>query len=108
MLYPPDGATIEGQETVIALQWASVGILEQDEWYALDLRYLGERSGGEPSEIVVHTRLTAWRLPAEWYPGEGNEQSQFEWKVQVVRITPGVETPALISKPSHARRFDWQ
>jgi LysM repeat protein/ribosomal protein L40E len=108
MLYPPDGATIEGQETVIAIQWASVGILDENEWYAVYLRYLGERSGGEPSEITVHTRLTAWRLPAEWYPGQGNELSRFEWKVEVVRIAPGTETEELISKPSHVRRFDWK
>jgi len=108
MLYPPDGATIEGQETVIALQWASVGILAEDEWYELYLQYLGERSSSELSEITVHTRLTAWRLPAEWYPGEDNEQARFEWKVQVVRITPGTEAPKLISKPSHVRRFDWK
>lgn len=107
LLYPPDDATFEGQETTVMLQWTSVGILNEDEWYALHVRYLGERADGQPAETEVHTRITSWRLPTEWYPGEQAEQKRFEWKVEVVQQTDAETPPTVISTSGFVRHFAW-
>ena len=108
LLYPADDAAYRGGATTVVLQWASVGILPKDEWYALHLRYLGERADDQPTEITVHTRVTSWRIPAEWYPGEDAAQDRFEWKVEVVRKEDGSDTPMVLSPAEHVRRFRWE
>jgi hypothetical protein len=102
------------------LQWASVGILQEDEWYALEIEYLGERPGDEETRITVYTRITSWRLPTEWYPGPDAEQNRFQWKVDVVRRTKDEQSAEvigrarareeidLVSTPSHVRHFSWK
>ncbi|MBN1642483.1 MAG: hypothetical protein JXA09_14705, partial [Anaerolineae bacterium] len=108
LLYPPDDARFEGRETAITLQWTSVGILTADEWYAVHLRYLGERSAGRPNEMVSYTHVTSWRLPQEWYPGTGASAVRFEWKVDVVRVQGEGSQPELISSSGFVRRFSWR
>jgi LysM repeat protein len=108
LLYPADDETVTGKDAAVILQWASVGILQENEWYALQVDYLGERPGGQESELTVYTRVTSWRLPAEWYPGPGAGQSRFLWKVDVVRNREGMEEPTVISAPSFVRHFDWK
>ena len=90
------------------LQWTSVGILPADEWYAVHLRYLGERTGGRPNETVLHTRATSWRVPEEWYPGAGSDAVRFEWKVEVVHIVDEGAQPEVISSSGFVRRFSWK
>jgi LysM repeat protein len=106
LLYPADDATLKG-ETAAVLQWASVGILPDNEWYALSMRYLGERADDRPNEITVHTRITSWHIPAEWYPGESAAQNRFEWKVEIVREEGG-DTPVVLVPAEHVRRFEWE
>jgi LysM repeat protein len=120
LLYPADDAIIKGGDTAVMLQWASVGILLEDEWYALEVDYLGESRSGEETEITVYTRVTSWRLPAEWYPGPDAEQNRFQWKVDVVRRTASQagadamrrarsqERVDLLSTPSYVRHFRWE
>jgi LysM repeat protein len=107
LLYPPQNAQFEGAEESVLLQWTSSGILEEDEWYALSLRYLGYREDGQPSEIAVYTKITSWRLPEQWYPGAQAAERRFEWTVQVVRRKELGQPPAAISVPSEVRRFHW-
>jgi LysM repeat protein/RNA polymerase subunit RPABC4/transcription elongation factor Spt4 len=107
LLYPAEEAVFEGENTTVMLQWASVGILADDEWYALHLRYLGERTDG-PVEITVHTRITSWRVPAEWYPGKEATQNRFEWQVEVVRAKEAAESPKIVSERGYVRHFAWE
>jgi LysM repeat protein len=108
LLYPPEGAILRGKDEVAMLQWASVGILKEGEFYALSLRYLGERPGNQPSETTVHTRTTSWRIPPEWYPGEGAVETGFTWTVEVVRQEDESTPLTILSSPGYVRRLEWQ
>jgi len=105
LLYPPQNADLKGEP--IVLQWTSAGILADDEWYALSLRYLGRREDGQPSAIIVYTRITSWRIPEQWAPDPQSAERRFEWMVQVVRRTDLVASPIPLSLASDMRRFRW-
>ena len=103
LLYPPDGAIV-GHDAPVILQWTSVGILQEDEWYAIHLRYLGKRTDGRPQETTAYTRTTSWRVPDDWYPGTDARERRFTWSVEVVRREP--ET--ILSAPGETRTFEWR
>jgi LysM repeat protein/predicted amidophosphoribosyltransferase len=108
LLYPAEDTTFWGRDAAVMLQWTSVGILGEDEWYEVHLRYLGARPGGRPDQAIVRTRVTSWRVPEEWYPGEAATQDRFEWKVEVVQAA-GEDAPSeIISTLGHVRRFRWR
>jgi LysM repeat protein len=106
LLYPLQNAVL-GADEAIVLQWTSEGLLQEDEWYALSLRYLGHREDGQPSEIVVYTRITSWHVPPQWSPGPQASERRFEWTVQVVRRTGLGEPSVPLSLASEVRRFRW-
>ncbi len=101
LLRPPDGAVFGGPDTLIVLQWASVGILQADEWYEL---HLG-RPGAEP--VVERTWATAYRVPAELYPPPGASAREFHWQVRVVRRIRGTEEYEQASEPGPELVFLW-
>jgi hypothetical protein len=105
LLYPVQNADLKGEPVV--LQWTSAGILAGDEWYALSLRYLGRREDGQPSSIVVYTRITSWRVPEQWAPDPESPERRFDWMVQVVRRTEMGAPPVPLSVTSGVRRFRW-
>jgi LysM repeat protein len=105
LVYPLQNAALQDEQVV--LQWTSAGILGKDEWYAIALHYLGRRPDGQPSEIVVYTRITSWRVPEQWAPGPQATERRFEWTVQVVRRAGLGEPPIPLSLPSEVRRFRW-
>jgi hypothetical protein len=92
----------------VLLQWTSVGILEENEWYALRLRYLGKRLASQPSEITNYAQITSWRVPADWYPGAGAAESGFEWSIVVVRKVDPDKPPEVISPVGEVRKFTWR
>jgi hypothetical protein len=108
LLYPPDDERFAGSETTVMLQWTSVGILSEDEWYAVHLRYLGERAGDLPNQVVEYTHVTSWRVPEAWYPGGGDVPERFEWKIEVVRNPGDGAPPEVISSSGFVRHFSWQ
>lgn len=101
LLSPPDGAVFSGPGAVIVLEWASVDILGPGEWYALHVA----RAGAEP--IVVRTRTTAYRVPAELYPPPGAVSREVRWRVQIVRQVRGGDTYEVVSLPEPVRTFRW-
>jgi LysM repeat protein len=105
LVYPLQNADLKDE--AIVLQWTSVGILREDEWYAISLRYLGHRPDGQPSELVVYTRTTSWHVPDQWSPDEQSPERRFEWTVRVVRRTGLGEPPIPLSLASEVRRFRW-
>ncbi len=108
LLYPLHNAEFQGAAQVVTLQWTSAGILEADEWYALSLRYLGSRAGGQPSAITIYTRITSWRVPNQWYPDQQASERRFDWTVQVVRRPDLGASSTAISPQGDVRRFRWQ
>lgn len=102
LLYPPDGTVLDGGDTPVLLQWASVSLLRGNEWYELSVV---ESSGGVVSD-TVRTRSTAWRVPLDLLQATGASPSRFEWHVQVVRrVAEGFYEQA--GDLSEARTFTW-
>ncbi len=102
LLAPPDTASYTEQDTPL-LNWTSVGILDEDEWYLVRLWY-----GPEFTRVTSQmTRTASWRLPPELYPGpEGC--AQFMWQVVVVRQRYRSQRYDAVSPESALRRFTWR
>jgi len=81
LLSPPDGAVFVGNNEPILLQWASVSVLRDDEWYEL---ILFQPPGGVVS-ATTYTRATAWRVPLDLLLTTNADVREFRWQVQVVR-----------------------
>lgn len=109
LLAPPDGATFEGADAVILLNWASVGILSQDEWYVVRLRRM---QPGAEQPPLVWTKTTSWRLPAELYPSVSGDGQRFRWAVTVMGQTSIADDGTQSGKPrspdSSPRTFTWK
>lgn len=108
LLYPPDGARVEGPGLPVLLQWASIGRLEIGEWY--EVRLFRE-DGAEIGNF--RTQSTAWHVPATLLQaavGEDSDFHTFRWTVQVVRRV--VEQDGTVrfipAGPASARTFRWR
>jgi murein DD-endopeptidase MepM/ murein hydrolase activator NlpD len=82
-LWPTNGQVFEGDEEPILLQWASVGILRDNERYLLQFEQ--EDAAQPPNQVL--TQATGGRIPVELFPKAGDTRRTFRWRVQVVRIT---------------------
>lgn len=109
LLGPPQNTAFEGGDTAIILNWASVGILDEDEWYTVRLLRAGVIAQMLP---VVWTKATSWRLPAELYIGGLAEPQRFTWQVSVMRQTGVDEDGNRIGEPispaGEVRTFTWK
>ena len=108
LLAPADGQVFRGVDAVIVLNWASVGILAEDEWYVLRLRYEAQGAAQPPS---VWTKTTSWRVSADLYPPSDVEPRLLHWDVTVMRQTGagpgGTPEGVAISPVSSTRSFYW-
>jgi len=108
LLIPANGQVFRGVDAIIVLNWASVGILAEDEWYVLSLRYEAQGAAQPPS---VWTRTTSWRVPADLYPPSEVERRLLHWDVTVMRQTgtrpDGTPEGVAISPASAVRKFYW-
>ncbi len=106
LLSPPDGATLVSDGGPVLLQWASVSVLHDDEWYELTL---SQPSGGLLAH-KVHTRATAWRVPLDLLRTPNAEMRKFHWQVQVVREMQNRNGELVYREagpPSEVRTFIW-
>jgi len=107
LLSPLDAATFEGNDEPILLQWASVSILRQNEYYQIQLEQLNR--GTPPSTFL--TRATGWHISVDLFPKPGDTRRTFAWHVRVVRETGkhADGTPILsdASPASATRTFSW-
>jgi len=106
MLFPPDDAVFTGGDQIIALQWASVGILDSREYYQVEL-VVPEEDGRTTHQATL--RSTVWRVPAELFPPETVEDRRLAWRVFVVRqVTDSIDPDFMIVSQTTARRsFTW-
>jgi len=108
LLAPADGQVFREIDEIIVLNWASVGILAEDEWYVLRLRYEAEGAAQPPG---VWTKTTSWRVPADLYPSADVESHLLRWDVTVMRQThtgpDGTPEGVVISPVSATRSFYW-
>jgi LysM repeat protein len=106
LISPSQGATIVRTEPVL-LQWASVGVLQPNEWYVLQVLPRGPQSRVFPT---VWTKQTSHRIGVELAPDAG-QLAEYDWLVSIVQVTSvadGRPSLAAASPPSEVRRFVWQ
>ena len=100
----------EGAEGPILLNWLSVGLLAEDEWYAVTVRYVA-KDEGSGQEIVDFVKATSYRVPADLRPAPEAESHLFQWQVGVVRLVEREtdEEPDVvpIAAQSRVRSFSW-
>jgi LysM repeat protein len=113
LLSPPDGATLAGSDEPVLLQWASVSILRDDEWYELTLSQTPPAYSPAPSGVVSATyyaRATAWRVPIDLLMASDADAPEFHWQVQVVREARDRDGELVYEEagaPSEVRTFTW-
>lgn len=106
LLKPPGGAISVGTSDPILLQWASISVLRDDEWYELTL---SQPPGGTIS-ATIHTRSTAWRIPADLMPASDADVREFQWQVRIVQEAldnDGTKIYEEVGFPSQTRTFTW-
>ncbi|MBN1661094.1 MAG: LysM peptidoglycan-binding domain-containing protein [Anaerolineae bacterium] len=107
LLMPADDASFDPSHTSILLTWASVGILDEDEWYVVHLR----RSGEFSDEPAVWTKATSWRVSREVLDDHRDGPQRFYWSVVVMQHTEGEDdriwTGELVGSSSDTRTFSW-
>jgi LysM repeat protein len=106
LLSPIDGEVLEGMKQPVVLQWASVGILRDDEWYAATLL---QPAGGTVS-ATHYTRVTSWRLADDLLISANTDGREFIWWVRVVKerhADGGQVVYVEAGAPSEPRRFIW-
>jgi hypothetical protein len=100
--------TFRGGGSRIKLSWEPVGVLAEDEWYGVSLRFLADG--------VVHysgtwTKETSWIIPSELYTKAGQNERAFQWDVTVMKQTgiraDGGREGVPLSATSETRTFFW-
>ena len=108
LLMPEDGKVFVGEKEKIVLQWESVGVLAEDEWYAVSLRYL---EGGQLQYSGHQVNKNEWELPAEFFFAKADPPERaYQWDVTVIRVESGPkgETGSEISPRSEPWTFYWK
>lgn len=108
LLGPEDRAVFVGETEKITLRWESVGVLAEDEWYAVSLRYL---QGGQLQYSGNQVKEIEWELPAEFFFAKADPPERaYQWDVTVIRVKSGPkgETGTDISARSETRTFYWK
>lgn len=107
LLLPADGAPFNLSNSIVTLQWASVGALRSNEAYAVSLEDITEGQGRRLVEYVTDTKFI---VPASFLPNDGLPHV-IRWFVVPVRQTGTDEDGNPIWEPAGApsvtRVFTW-
>ena len=111
LVSPTDGEIFAGADQLVLLRWEPVGLLADDEWYAVRLSWsengvFGQRGGNNVKE-------TEWQIPADFYWGKPDQETgrAYEWYVYVERVTvteDGQRVGQPASPRSEPRVLYWQ
>lgn len=108
LLGPKDGRVFVGEAEKIVLRWESLGVLAEDEWYAVSLRYL---QGGQLQYSGNQVKENKWQLPAEFFFAKADPPERaYQWDVTVIRMESGPkgEIGTDISPSSESWTFYWK
>jgi len=120
LLGPPDGKKFGGEvgmgpslasepEAPVLLNWVSEGLLNEDEWYMVSVRYIA--GAGTAQQVTELTKATSYLVPLEMRPPRDALSHLFEWDVGLVKETGAFPdgTPKVepISPRSETRTFYW-
>ena len=101
-------AEFRGGDAQIELNWEPAGILADDEWYALSLRFLAD---GLARYSGTWTKETSWIVPSELHTKAGQFERTFQWDVTVMKQTgtkpDGGREGSALSPTSETRTFSW-
>jgi LysM repeat protein len=106
LVSPQAGTLFTETQTVITLQWLSVGLLKENEFYVIEIQ-----PQGETIVPIYETKATSLKLSQELL---GNEiERSFRWLVSVkqkLATNPKTNQPIYndLSPQSEARRFVWR
>lgn len=112
LLGPPDGWEFreEEAELPILLNWLSVGLLGDDEWYSVSVTH-AQTEGAEEQGVTEFTKANSCRVPLELRPPLDAGSPVVEWQVSVVRLVEneGEDAPDVvpIGRESERRSFYW-
>ena len=111
-LAPPDESELrdeDGEDSVL-LNWLSVGLLADDEWYSVAVRYVTRDETSE-WEILEFVKATSYRVPLEMRPSADAESHLLEWQIGVVRLVEKETEDSFdvvpIAPQSQTRSFYW-
>lgn len=108
VLLSPVNETVFDADDPIVLQWTSVGILGEGEWYQVTVVNTSA-PGSAPYRVT--TKTTSLRLPPDLRPSNAAPQT-FQWNVVVVRqagtYSDGSPRYVLLSPTPPSRTFVWQ
>lgn len=105
LVAPQNGAAFGEGDTLVTLQWLTVGLLKPDEWYVVQV---------QPSKAITvpiyQTKATSLKLTQDLLAG--NIEDKVTWFVQVRRRAgndaTGNPTYVDVSLPSEVRNFTWR
>jgi LysM repeat protein len=106
LISPQDGDVISETEEVVTLQWLSVGVLQDDQWYVVQVQ-----PSGAITVPVFEVKATSLKLTRSIF--DGQTERSFAWWVQVkqlvnVNTQTGERVYNVLSDPSEVRRFTWR
>ena len=106
MLYPPHKAHFSGVDSPLTLQWLTVGILGEREYYNVEVIISTEN---EKMTYAGYTRSTVWRIPNDWLPSDDVTEFTCSWRVHIVRQVLGSADAnyKIISTTVARRSFTW-
>jgi predicted nucleic acid-binding Zn ribbon protein len=108
LLRPKDGKVFVGETEKIVLRWDPVGVLAEDEWYSVSLRYL---QGGQLQYGGNRVKENEWQVPAEFFFAKADPPERaYQWDVTVIRVESGPkgETGTDIGLRSESWTFYWK
>ncbi len=105
LLSPADNAVFSGPDAVIVLDWTSVGILNDDQAYLVEVE-----TPSDKTPLTYTTQGTSWRLSGDLWPS--GRQHTLKWRVTVVgredTSSGGQEVWKPLSPQVEWRHFVWQ
>ena len=102
LLAPVDGGVIAGTEQHGVLNWASVGILEEREWYEVSL---WASAATEPA--LFYTKATSQRLDPKPRLADDALAEAYAWQVRVVYRDAATGSVVAVSPTSQRYGFRW-
>jgi LysM repeat protein len=105
LVAPQEGVTLDASQTLVTLQWLTVGLLKPDEWYVVQVQ-----PGRAITVPIFETKATSLRLTQDVLGG--NTEDTVTWFVQVKRRAgnDALGNPIYVdvSPGSEVRRFTWR
>jgi LysM repeat protein len=106
LISPQDGAQISETQEAMTLQWLTVGLLKENEWYVVQVQ-----PSGAITVPIWETKATSLKLTRDIIGDQ--PEAAIAWWVQVKQLlasdpNTGARIYNDVSPPSAVRRFSWR